>query len=118
MLPADLYVFGSPGRMGKPIGGARRFLNKVELPPGTKYALFSTEVAPQPDKRTGRMPTDEEMAKWKRIQPVMDELLGPKGLTKAGSAKVLVTGLKGPLEDGWERKVEELAAALSGPQQA
>ncbi|MGZ6982913.1 MAG: hypothetical protein ACXVH5_12165, partial [Ilumatobacteraceae bacterium] len=27
LSPADLYVFCSPGRMGKPIGSMRRFLN-------------------------------------------------------------------------------------------
>jgi len=26
--PADLFVFSSPGRMGKPIGSMRRFLKK------------------------------------------------------------------------------------------
>jgi hypothetical protein len=26
------YLFGSPARFGKPIGGMRRFLKKVELP--------------------------------------------------------------------------------------
>ena len=38
----DLYLFSSPGRMGKPIGGMRRFLKKVELPAGTKYAILTT----------------------------------------------------------------------------
>jgi menaquinone-dependent protoporphyrinogen IX oxidase len=63
LLSADLYLFSSPGRMGKPIGRARRFLKKVALPAGTKYALLTTEGASRPDKRTGRMPTEEEMAK-------------------------------------------------------
>jgi len=36
-LPAaDLYLFSSPGRMGKPIGRMRRFLKKTRLPSGTK----------------------------------------------------------------------------------
>ena len=61
--PADLYLFSSPGRMGKPIGGMRRFLKKVAgCPPGTKYAILTTEGAPRPDKKTGRMPTEEELA--------------------------------------------------------
>jgi flavorubredoxin len=38
---ADLYVFSSPGRMGKPIGGMRRFLKKVRLPAGTRYAILT-----------------------------------------------------------------------------
>lgn len=111
--PADLYVFGSPGRVGKPIGSMQRFLKKVSLPRGTRYAIFSTEGAPQPDRKTGKMPTPEEIARWQHIQPIMDELLAPKGLTKMSSMKVHVTGMKGPLEEGWEKKVEEFAATLS-----
>ena len=42
-LPAaDLYVFSSPGRFGKPKGNARRFLGKVSLEPGTRYAILTT----------------------------------------------------------------------------
>ena len=55
--------------MGKPIGGMRRFLKKVGLPAGTKYAILTTELAPQPDKKTGRVPTEQEMAKWQRVRP-------------------------------------------------
>ena len=44
--PADLYVFSSPGRMGRPIGGMRRFLKKLRLPAGTRYAVLTTEMAP------------------------------------------------------------------------
>ena len=66
---ADLYLFSSPGRMGKPIGGMRRFLKKLRLPAGTRYAILTTEMAPQPDKKTGRIPTEEELAKWQRVRP-------------------------------------------------
>ena len=34
--PAGPYVLSSPGRMGKPIGGMRRFLKKVELSAGIR----------------------------------------------------------------------------------
>lgn len=100
LMSADLYIFSSPGRIGKPIGSMRRFLKKVQLPPGTKCAIITTEVAPQPNKKTGKMPTDEEIARWQRVTPIMNELLQKKGLTKVAEAKVLVTGIKGPLEDG------------------
>jgi len=113
MPPADLYLFSSPGRIGKPIGRARRFLKKVRLPAGTKYALLTTEGAPRPDKKTGRMPTEEEIAKWERVRPVMNAILEGKGLVKVAEDKVYVTGLKGPLEAGWEKKVEAFAARLS-----
>jgi menaquinone-dependent protoporphyrinogen IX oxidase len=51
LSPADVYVFSSPGRIGKPIGGMRRFLKKVKLPAGTRYAILTTEAAPKPDKK-------------------------------------------------------------------
>jgi flavodoxin len=112
MPPADLYLFSSPGRMGKPIGGMRRFLKKTKLPSGTKYAILTTEGAPQPDKKTGRMPTEEELAKWQRIIPIMNEILQEKGLVKVAEGKILVTGLKGPLEEGWQKKVEAFASQI------
>ena len=109
---ADLYVLSSPGRMGKPIRGARRFLNKVNLPAGSKCAVLTTEAAPQPDKRTGRVPTPEQLAKWQRVRPIIDETLRSKGLVKVAEGCVQVTGLKGPLEDGWQERVAEFAAGL------
>jgi len=114
MPPADLYLFSSPGRMGKPLGRARRFLKKVRLPAGTKFALLTTEGAPRPDKKTGRMPTEEEIAKWERVRPIMNAILEGKGLVKVAEDKVFVTGMRGPLEEGWEKKVEAFAARLPG----
>jgi len=112
MPPADLYIFSAPGRMGKPIGRARRFLQKVNLPPGTKYAILTTEGAPRPDKKTGRIPTEEEQAKWQRVRPIMNEILQAKSLVKVAEGKILVTSLKGPLEEGWQKKVEALASQI------
>ena len=109
---ADLYLFSSPGRMGKPIGGMRRFLKKLRLPAGTKYAILTTEMAPQPDKKTGRIPTEEELAKWQRVRPIMNEILQAKGLVKVGEDKIYVTAMKGPLEEGWEQKVSGFVATL------
>lgn len=109
-LPAaDLYVFSSPGRMGKPIGGMRRFLRKLTLPAGTRYAVLTTEMAPQPDKKTGEIPSEEELAKWQRVRPILNEILQGEGLVEVAEDKVLVTGMKGPLEEGWEKKVEDFA---------
>jgi hypothetical protein len=109
---ADLYVFSSPGRVGKPIRGMRRFLKKVSLPAGSRYAILTTEAMPKADKKTGRMRTDEELARHQRVRPIMNELLQSKGLVKLAEDKIHVTGLKGPLEDGWEMKVDTFAAAL------
>jgi flavodoxin len=110
--PADLYLFSSPGRCGKPTWGMRRFLKKAQLPAGTKYAILNTELAPQPDKKTGRMPTEEELARWQRMIPIMNERLQEKGLTKVAEGKILVIRLKGPLEQDWQQKVEAFASQI------
>ena len=109
--PADLYVFSSPARFGKPIAGMRRFLKKVELPAGTKYAILTTEAAPHPD-RAGHVPSDEEMARWQHVRPIMNQILQRKGLAEVAEDKVLVTDIKGPLEEGWQRKVAAFAARI------
>jgi len=106
---ADLYVFSSPGRMGKPKGSVRRFLSKVSLEPGTRYAILTTQGAPKPDKKTGKMPTQEELDRWERVIPIMNELLEAKGLKQVAEGAVWVTGLKGPLEEGWQHKVAAFA---------
>jgi hypothetical protein len=110
--PADLYLFSSPGRFGKPIRQMRRFLKKVDLPAGTRYAVLTTEVAPRPDDRTGRMPTEEEIAKWQPVIPTINEILRGKGLVEVAEDKVYVTGLRGPLEEDWRDKVHAFAARI------
>lgn len=115
MPPADLYLFSSPGRMGRPIRGARRFLKDVRLPAGTRYAILTTEIAPQPDAKTGRIPTEEEICRFQRVRPIMNETLQAKGLVKVAEDKVYVTGIEGPLEDGWQEKVDAFAALIPAP---
>ncbi len=112
MPAADLYLFSSPGRMGKPIGRMRRFLKEASLPSGAKYAVLTTESAPKPDKRTGRVSSEEQRARWQRVLPIMNELLEAKGLVKVADGKLLVLKMKGPLEEGWQQKVEAFAARI------
>jgi flavodoxin len=112
-LPAaDLYVFSSPGRFGKPIGRARRFLRELKLPAGARYAVLTTEATPKPDSNTGWLPTDEELAKYQRVRPVINEILEGKGLIKVAEEKIYVTKLRGPLEEGWQKKVEDFVAQI------
>ncbi len=112
---ADLYLFSSPGRFGKPIRTMRRFLQALSLPAGTRYALLTTEAAPKVNKKTGRMPTEDELIqRGQRVRPVMNEILESKGLVEVAEEKLYVTKLKGPLEDGWRDKVEAFAARLRG----
>lgn len=113
---ADLYVFSSPGRIGKPIRSMRRFLKDIRLPAGTSYALLTTEMAPRPDKKTGRMPSEEEICRFERVRPIMNELLRDKDLVPVAEDKVYVTDIKGPLEEGWQRKVEAFVASIPIPE--
>ena len=91
----------------------------MRLPPGTRYALLTTEMGPQPNKKTGLMPTEAEladMAKWQRVRPIMNELLEAKGLVKVAEEKVFVNAIHGPLEPGWQTKVEAFANRLCSPE--
>lgn len=113
LSPADLYVFSSPGRFGKPKGNARRFLRKVILEPGTEYAILTTQGAPKPNPKTGEMPTQQELDRWERVIPIMNEELERKGLKRTADGAVLVTGMKGPLEEGWQLKVLAFADQIT-----
>jgi len=110
--PADLYLFSSPARLGSPTWRVTRFLKKLNLPKGAKYAILTTEGAPVPDKKTGKMPTEEERGKWQRVIPKMNAILHGKGLSQVAEGKVYVTGMKGPLEEGWKKKVEAFVAGI------
>ena len=112
--PADLYLFSSPARFGKPIRGMRRFLKEVDLPAGTKYAILTTEAAPR-GNRAAQMPSEEELAEWTRAGPIMNQILQHKGLVEVAEGKVRVTDIKGPLEDGWQDKVEAFIARIPIP---
>jgi len=109
--PADLYVFSSPGRFGKPIGDMRAFLKKANLPTRTKYAILVTEFAPEPEKAI-RIPTEEEIGKCQRVIPIMKEMLQKKGSVKVAEGKTFVTGLKGPLEEDWQKLVEDFVSQI------
>jgi multimeric flavodoxin WrbA len=113
--PADLYVFSSPGRFGKPIGDMRGFLKKVNLAPGTKYAVLVTELAPEPEKAIRIPTTEEELGKCQRVIPAINEMLQKKGLVKVAEGKIFVTGLKGPLEPNWQKEVECFASRIPIP---
>ena len=52
------------------------------------------------------MPSEEELAKWQRVIPVMKQALQGEGLVEVAEDKVFVTGLRGPLEEGWQDKVD------------
>ncbi len=83
----------------------RRFAKKAALPSGARYALVATHAALKPDKKTGKTPTPEEMAVWKKNVATTEEILNGKDLRKVADLKVYLVDMKGPLEEDWERKV-------------
>ena len=111
--PADLYVFSSPARMGSPTLTVTSFLKKLELLEGAKYAIFNTEAAPVPDKKTGKMPTTDERDKRQRVIHKMNAILQGKGLSLVAEGRVYVSGMKGPLEEGWQKKVAAFADKIT-----
>jgi len=113
--PADFYIFGSPTRFGGPIGSMKRFLKKTQLPSGTKYAIFATHGDVVPDKKTGKMPTTDEINHMRRTIPIMDEILKEKGMVKITEKIFLVSAeeMKGHLIEGWQEKVVAFAAQIS-----
>ena len=111
-LPAaDLYLFSSPGRFGRPIAEMGRFLRRLSAPEGARYAILTTEMAPQPGTVPSGGSLDQEQ-RYQRIIPAMDIVLQRKGLTGVAADRILVTDLRGPLEEGWRERVEAFADRL------
>jgi flavodoxin len=112
--PADLYIFGSPTRFGGPIGSMRRFTKKVTLPSGTRYAIFATHGEPAPNKKTGQMPSEEEINRERKTLPTLEEILREKELVKVADKIFVVSSetLKGPLKEGWQGKAEEFVTVI------
>jgi flavodoxin len=111
---ADLYIFGSPTRFGGPIGSMKRFAKKIALPAGTRYAVFATHGDAVADKKTGKMPSEEELCVQRKTIPRLDEIFAEKGLVKVADGIFLVSPeeMKGHLRDGWQARAEEFATAI------
>lgn len=116
VLPADLYIIGSPTRFGGPIGSMRKFLKKAQMPPGSKYAIFATHTDGGPNKKIGKAPTQEELDRVRRTIPELDQILRDKGAVKVADKVFDVTGdiMKGTLKEGWEGRVQEFTTAIRG----
>ena len=50
-----------------------------------------------------------------QVVPVMRETLVGKGLVEVAEDKVFVTGLRGPLEEGWRERVRAFAGRIPVP---
>lgn len=119
---ADLYVFGAPTRVGKPIGSMLRFVKKAALPQGARYALFATHADEVPDKKTGKMPTPQELDARRKNIPTLDAVLRNRGMVKVADKvfgvvmdekkSSLKETMAGQLKEGWQKRAEEFADAI------
>lgn len=100
LLPqADIYVFSAPTQIGSPARKMKKFLKKLDIKQeGAKYALMTTYLNP----------------KATTLQK-MENFLQPIGMTKiTDGLKIKVTGMKGPLEEGYEKKLDAFANDILG----
>ncbi|MDH7516901.1 MAG: flavodoxin domain-containing protein [Candidatus Thermoplasmatota archaeon] len=99
LTEADLYIFSSPTHMKGPTWKMKRFLKKLDISQtGGRYSLMTTHMAPEIDINT--------------IQ-VMEDILESKGFKKvSGDLRIKVTGIKGPLESGYEKKIDDFVNTL------
>ena len=109
---ADLYIFSSPGRFGKPTRSMRRFLKKASLSPGTRYAVLVTELNPGADKKSGPESGGRKPGKCQQVIPILNQVLQEKDLVNVAQGKIMVTNIKGPLEVGWRKKVAAFAQQI------
>jgi len=95
----DLYIFSSPTHMSGPTWKMKRFLKKLGAnQTGVKYSLMTTHMAPEIEINTFQ---------------VMENILHSKGLKKIPQElRIKVSGMKGPLESGYEKKIDEFVDSV------
>jgi sulfite reductase alpha subunit-like flavoprotein len=99
---SDLYVFSSSTHIGGLPGKMNKFMEKFPHKSG-RYALSVTHMVEKsgPEKNSGK------------VLKIMAEDLREVGLTNVvDPLSLTVTGMKGPFEDGWQKKVELFAVAI------
>jgi flavodoxin len=96
--PADTYIFSSPTHIGGVPRKMKKFIKNLVPASGAKYTFIITYM----DQNAN---TNEKM----------DALLQPKGMGRlTDGIMIKVEGMKGPLEDGFEKKLDQFAAKILG----
>ena len=96
---ADVYVFSAPNRFGSVIRSMRKFLEKLEMRnPKARYLVVNTFFGnPAESKGLSQM----------------EKILEQKTMTKISNGLMLqVMSLKGPLETGYQKKLDEFAQQI------
>lgn len=97
---SDLYIFSAPNALGKIVRSMRKFLEKIEIKNlSAQYILVNTCLNPASSQDKGL--------------EQMDEILGKKNISKLSDGlKLKVMTIKGPLETGYEKKLDELSKTI------
>jgi menaquinone-dependent protoporphyrinogen IX oxidase len=97
---SNLYIFSAPNRMGKIVRSMRKFLEKIEIKNSSAhYILVNTCLDPSSNIDKGL--------------EQMEEILQKKNISKLSEGlKLKVMAMKGPLESGYEKKLDELTQII------
>ena len=94
--PADIYIFASPTHARRATRRIRKFIKKMEFPARARYVCMTTYSS-----KTFAVPG-------------MCEMLDNKGITQSSKGlEIKVIESKGPLESGWEKKIDKLIEKLN-----
>jgi len=97
---SDLYIFSAPNAFGKIVRSMRKFLEKIEIKnSNAHFILVNTCLNPTSGQDRGL--------------EQMEEILRNKNISMLSTGlKLKVMSLKGPLEPGYEKKLEEFAQTI------
>jgi len=97
---SNLYIFSAPNAFGKIVRSMRKFLDKIEIKnSNAQYILVNTCLDPSSSQDKGL--------------EQMEEILKKKNISKLSEGiKLKVMAMKGPLETGYEKKLDELAQTI------
>jgi len=101
---SDLYIFSAPNAFGKIVRSMRKFLDKIEIKNSSAhYILVNTCLNPGSGQDKGL--------------EQMEEILQTKNISKLSEGlKLKVMAMKGPLEVGYEKKLDEFAQTIQSAQ--
>jgi flavorubredoxin len=97
---SNLYIFSAPNAFGKIVRSMRKFLDKIEIKNSSShYILVNTCLNPSSSQDKGL--------------EQMEEILSKKNISKLSEGlKLKVMAIKGPLETGYEKKLDEFAKTI------
>jgi flavorubredoxin len=97
---SNLYIFSAQNAFGKIVRSMRKFLEKIEIKnSNAQYILVNTCLNPSSSEDKG-LEQMEEILKTKNISKLSEGL------------KLKVMAIKGPLEAGYEKKIDALAQTI------